>query len=235
MKKFLAVTLLVAVMSNLSSCTMFEKTTAPQVRASTMTVVPTGNGLQKPGIKTNSYPNYSFGLNVPYVCQYSGTADMNVTKNCGQACAVMLGGYFNRGTVSYGEILNEDRWLANRFGDSRYNNLGSYYTGFSGRNELGTLLSSYHGLKYQVNYGSSPQVVVGELMYGRPVIVGVMIKGGQLVSSGGVPHWVIATAWSNGIVVNDPGSSSGQNRWLSVAQFDATWATQGRIYIPVYR
>ncbi|TVS16861.1 MAG: hypothetical protein EA424_13565, partial [Planctomycetaceae bacterium] len=47
-------------------------------------------------------------------------------------------------------------------------------------------------MKYSVATGRDITAVLSELQRGRPVIVGVMIKGGRLVDAGGVAHWAIA-------------------------------------------
>jgi hypothetical protein len=45
----------------------------------------------------------------------------------------------------------------------------------------------------------------------------------------------LAIGWDGRVILHDPGSSSGAYRALSVATFEATWSTQGKIYIPVWK
>lgn len=182
-----------------------------------------------------SYPNYSYGLGVPWVLQLLPNSDWGHTKTCGQACAAMLGGYFNHAAISQQTIINEDNWLNSLFPGLGYNTPNSYYTNFDGRNALGRLLREYHGLQYAIYYGNHADDVVNEILRGRPVIVGVMISGGRLVSSGGVAHWAVAKGWDSRIILNDPGSSSGNCIPYSVAAFEASWATQGKVYVPVWK
>lgn len=181
-----------------------------------------------------SYPNFSFYLNVPWLPQVP-PGSWSGTKNCGQACGVMLGGYFNHGAVAPWVITAENTFLANRFNDPRYNNANGWYTNFTGRNALGVLLREFHDLNYTVYYGRAPDDVVNEMLHGRPVICGVMIKNGRLVSSGGIAHWVLGVGWDGCIFLHDPGTTQGRFIRYTVGAFDASWATQGRIYVPIRR
>lgn len=199
---------------------------------------PDATAPQRDQLQTEAYPQYCFALNVPWLCQYP-PGDMYNTKNCGQACGAMLGGYYNNGAVNGNVITAENSYLARAFNDSRYLNPNGWYTNFyqntGGRDELGLLLRNFHGLRYSVYFGHAPDDVVQEVAHGRPVIVGVMISGGRLVATNGVPHWALAVGWNGNVILNDPGSVSGHYRQLSVSDFDRTWATQGRVYVPVYR
>lgn len=178
-------------------------------------------------------------LPVPWLCQVP-PGDWNNTKNCGQTCSAMLGGYFKGFTPASSAITNENKWLATRFKDSRYTtSANGYYTHFNdGRNSLGVLLKEYYGLNSTVRNGSNITDVLKELNAGRPVIVGVKISGGKVVSSGGVAHWALAVGWNardGKIILNDPGTNSGRQIQYSVSAFDASWVTQGRIYAPISR
>ena len=180
------------------------------------------------------YPNYCFMLSVPFIVQVP-PGDWTNTKNCGQACAVMVGGYFNGSSVNSSAISAQNSYLYSITGDSRYKDANGWYTGGSKLWVYQSLLSNYHHLKNTVRYGSSANDVVNELTWGHPVICGVMIKGGRLVSSGGVSHWTLAIGWDSNIIFNDPGTSSGRYIRYSISAFEASWATQGKIYIPVSR
>lgn len=176
-------------------------------------------------------------LPVPFLPQVP-PGDINNTKNCGQACAMMLKGYYGNYCPSSGSITDANRWLATKFNDSRYNDPNGWYTNFQGRNALGILLTEYCGLRCGPASGRDVQAIRSELDRGRPVIVGVMIRSGRLTDTGGDAHWAIAIGWDAGtqqIILNDPGTSSGSQKRYSVADFDRSWATQGRVYAPVWK
>lgn len=200
------------------------------------------------------YPNYCFSLRVPWLCQVPpGDWSINApgpdgvspnrTKNCGQTCCTMLGGYFKGRPVNATQITGLNSWLARTTGNSWYNDPAGngYYTNFSGANTLGRLLSDYYGLRYGPACGTDPSAVVNQAAAGKPCIVGVMIgkvwQNGQwvsrLVSSGGAAHWAIVTGWDGNIILNDPGTTAGSGIRYSVSAFDASWATSGRTYCPV--
>lgn len=54
-----------------------------------------------------------------------------------------------------------------------------------------------------------------------------------LVGTGGVKHFVLLVGWDSRIIVHDPGTSSGRFKAYTVKDFDASWATQNRVYILV--
>ncbi|MFA5107205.1 MAG: hypothetical protein WC497_02645 [Patescibacteria group bacterium] len=214
-----------------------ENSTPPLI--SDESCVPSSDGLppmpnQPVRGVTQSYPNFSFYLNVPWLPQVP-PGSWSGTKNCGQACGVMLGGYFNHGAVASWVITAENMFLADRFDDPRYNNANGWYTNFDGRNTLGTLLTEFHGLHYTVYHGRAPDDVVNEMLHGRPVICGVMIKNGRLVGSGGTPHWVLAVGWDGRIYLHDPGTTRGRFIAYTKEDFDASWFTSKRTYVPVRR
>lgn len=177
-------------------------------------------------------------LSVPWLCQVP-PGDWNNTKNCGQTCAAMVDGYFHNFCPSSTAITAENTWLATWLKDTRYKDENGYYTHFNdGRNSLGTLLREYCRLNYWVGSGKDITSVLDQLKAGFPVIVGVQISGGQLVSSGGSAHWALAVGWdgrNNQIILNDPGTKGGRQKPYSVADFEKSWATQNRIYAPVSR
>lgn len=183
----------------------------------------------------DSYPRQCFSLNVPFLPQVPpGT--WAETKNCGQACAVMLAGYFNGAVVNSARITAQNSWLANFTRDQRYNQANGWYTGGNALNAYRALLGQYNGLQISVGNGSTPEDVVNQAVRGRPCIVGVMINGGRLVSDGGIAHWALVVGWDGrNIILNDPGTNSGNHIAYSVAAFNASWATQGKIYISVWR
>ena len=177
-------------------------------------------------------------LQVPFQCQYP-PGDASNTKNCGQTCALMLDAYYDRYTPSSSQITATNKWLSTTLRDSRYLDANGYYTHFNdGRNSLGRMLREYHGLKYSVLNGGSFNSVLYQLNMGRPCIVGVKISGGKIVSSGGVAHWALAVGYDpikHQMILNDPGTRSGRYVRLSMPDFEKSWATQGRIYAPVWK
>ena len=186
-----------------------------------------------------AYPPMSVYLNVPWVYQIlPGSTD---TKTCGQACAAMLGGYFNYVAISQQTIINENNWLNGLFPGLGYNTPNSYYTNFSApRYALSRLLHEYHGLQFGVMSGNHADAIVNELVKGHPVIAGVMISGGDLVASGGQSHWVLVIGWDGTkLILNDPGTDRGFRRGAgirySIAAFEASWATTGNTFAPVWK
>jgi hypothetical protein len=185
------------------------------------------------------YPNYCFALKVPWLPQVPpGTWDG--TKHCGQTCCVMLAAYLKGLSVSSSKITDVDKWLAQRFNDNRYLDVNGYFTNFSGRNELGAILSAYYCLNYGPACGSDPSAVVNQAAAGRPCIVGVEIGGVKpgVLSATGDPkkqHWALVIGWDGRVILNDPGTGSGSGIPYSVAAFDASWATSGRTYAPVWK
>lgn len=178
-----------------------------------------------------AFPPYSFSLNVPFVTQVP-PGDWANTKNCGQTCAVMLGGYFKGSAVNSTAITSQNTWLATYTRDTRYNQANGWYTSLS---QLKALLGQKHGLQTSYPACASLEQLINVVASGKPCIVGVKISGGKLVSSGGVDHWALVVGWNGNVIVNDPGSSSGNHRSYSVAAFDASWATSGRSYMAVWR
>lgn len=184
----------------------------------------------------DSYPQSCISLSVPFKTQVlPGT--WSGTKNCGQTCVTMLNGYFNNTPVTVAAITSQNAWLAAQYNDTRYNQANGWYTSAS---QLRALLQ-YRGLQSSLLYGNTPEQVVDQLVDGCPCIAGVRIAGGNLVSSGGVEHWVLVVGWDwpNYIYVNDPGSSSGNHRRYTIATFNASWAScyflnHNRVYIPVW-
>jgi len=186
------------------------------------------------GANYRGYPPYSFGLSVPFIKQVP-PGDWDNTKNCGQACGVMLGGYYNGGAVADWVIIAENRWLRRFTGNTRYLNDNGWYTNFSGKNTLGNLLYHFHALRTIVYYGNQPDDIINEVAHGRPVLAGVRIKDGKLVGSGGTSHWVLVVGWDGRIVIHDPGTSSGRYKRYSIAAFRDSWEEEGKIYVPVFR
>lgn len=204
----------------------------PMVTAPTTSVQPGG---EDPGVPSGqvdkAYPPYSFSLNVPYLRQWP-PGDKDNTKNCGQTCAVMLGGYYNNSPLGSTQITAQNTWLATYTGDFRFNQANGWYTSLY---QQKALLEQKHNLHTSYPSCSTLEQLINIVASGKPCIVGVMIKEGNLVSSGGIAHWAIVVGWNGNVIVNDPGSSYGNHRSYSVAAFNASWATQGRQYMSVWR
>ena len=186
-------------------------------------------------MSVNSYAQCSYWLSVPFLKQVP-PGDWTNTKNCGQTCAVMLGGYFNGSAVNSSAITDQNDWLYNYTSDSRYNDANGWYTGGSKLSAFLHLLTDYHGLSASAHYGSSIDDILDEGCSDNPVIAGVQISGGQLVSSGGVGHWAIVIGYDpyyDEVILNDPGNSNGGSITYSVTDFVNSWASQDKIYIPV--
>lgn len=179
----------------------------------------------------SSFPGYSFYLPVLFLTQVL-PGDWSNTKNCGQACVTMLAGYFNNSAVNSSQITAQNAWLYGYTGDYRYNDANGYYTSAT---QLQALLSQKHGLSSSILYGSCVDDILSQAYSGKPCIVHVRISGGTLVSSGGVEHWVLVVGFDGyNVIVNDPGSSSGNGRAYSKASFFASWSSAGnKLYMPV--
>lgn len=220
-----------------------DNPTGPAATMNSAVADSSAHAIDKPGAMPLAvlYPSWYKELPVSWLPQVP-PGDWGNTKNCGQACAVMCDGFFKRYCPSSGAIVAADVWLNARFPGLGYASPNSYYTHFTGRNALGALLVERFGLRYGVTYGSSSNDItriVEAVYWGRPVIVGVMISGGRLVSSGGVAHWALVVGYDQNyggqLILNDPGTNSGNKKRISMGDFDATWRTQGRIYAPVWR
>ena len=177
-------------------------------------------------------------LRVPFQCQYP-PGDPGNTKNCGQTCALMIDAYFDGYRPSGSKITSTNTWMARRFGDSRYKSANGYYTHFyDGRNSLGRMLREYHRLRYSVMRGGNFTSVLYQLRMGRPVIVGVAIRSGRIVTSGGVAHWALAVGYDprrHQMILHDPGTRGGRYVRMNMRDFEKSWATQGKIYAPVWK
>ena len=176
-------------------------------------------------------------LDVPYLSQLS-VGDKDNTKNCGQTCGLMVGGYFNRYQPQPTHIGNVNTWLSKRFNDPRYLNVNGYYTGFDGRNELGAMLSELHHVQYSVLYGGKKSSIMYQLNLGRPVIVGVTISSGS-ISTSGLAHWSLVVGYDlakKEFIMHEPGSSRSDafRRRVKFTNFEASWKTQSNIYVPTW-
>lgn len=182
---------------------------------------------------TQAYARCSYYLSVPFLKQVP-PGDWTNTKNCGQTCAVMLGGYFNKTAVNSTQITAQNTWLAKYTGNSKYNDPNGWYTSGSNLSAYQALLAQVHRLNSPIKYGKTIDDILNYGCQGYPVIVGVQISGGKLVSKGGLAHWALLVGFDGcNVILNDPGTSYGNGIRYSTSTFTASWATQGMIYIPI--
>ncbi len=200
------------------------------------------------GLLAVSWPMSYKSLSVPWICQAGSSCELANSHRCGYATSVMLGGYYRGYPVSNWALDDVGKWLAQvvsgKLDDGKYNTPCGSDTYFSGDNPLGRLLNRYYGFGYQIQYGSSSSDIT-KVLYGiylgHPVLVGVRISGGDLVSSGGSAHWVLAVGFdqaNNQIILNDPGTDRNVRRGdhirYSLSTFDASWSTSGRMYVSIW-
>lgn len=190
-------------------------------------------------VSSTAFSYCCYRLYIPFLTQVP-PGDWDNTKNCGQTCAVMLGGYFNATPVNSSEITEQNKWLAMYTGDKRYNSPNGWYTGGSSLTAYRQILLNVHHLKTSVYYGKDIYDILNYGCQQMPVIVGVLIKKGKLVSNvkdkDAASHWAIVVGCDgNKVILNDPGTNSGNGIKYDVATFTSSWATQGKIYMPVRR
>jgi len=175
----------------------------------------------------------SYYIDVPHITQVP-PGDWQNTKNCGQACAVMLGGYFNSSPVNSTAITAQNTWLYYDTSDSNFLDSNGYYTGGTYGPNFVDLLEEYHGLTAACYTGGTMDDIFDSGCDGDPVIVMIHISEGQLVTSGGVAHWAIVVGCDGyNIVLTDPGTSSGDGIYYDLDDFEDSWDLEGNIYIPV--
>jgi len=183
----------------------------------------------------SGYPQACFYLDVPWMPQLPPGTNWHLTNNCGQACAAMLGGYFNNGST--------EPWVINAEND--FLHCSRPYGCQTGASTLQYLLREFHGLNSNYYHGNGPDDVVMEGYHGRPVIVGVRTK----MTTYGRPHWMLFIGWDGTYMYfNDPGRSvewgPPENPWTwgryrcRPSRLFASWNSfpnNPRQYIPVYR
>jgi len=180
--------------------------------------------------------SYCPWFSVPWLPQVP-PGDWDNTRNCGQAVAVMLGGYFNHGRVSSDIITMENNWLAGHLGDSRFRNPNGWYTGRNNAEPLRELLWHFHALEAPCYYGNGVDDVIAELYRGRPVIVCVKTD----MKTYGDSHWMLCIGYDKTyLYFNDPGHSYRSNYGgycfrYTVSRFNRSWRTEDRQYLPVWR
>lgn len=235
MRMFIAGLVLLTAPLQITSCTMFDKSPVKPPVELTSTPPGQNTGVPKPGAQPNAMPTKCFLLNVPWMPQVA-PGDWDHTKNCGQACCVMMGGYYNGGVMQPWVIRAENGWLG--YPASWIENGDP---GGTGQDRLLRLLQGFHHLNSTIYQGTAAEQVVAWGAMGMPVIVGVRTR----MTTNGAPHWMVFTGWDGTYMYfNDPGRSSMSADWTAghfrcrPDQFYASWSsfpTKPRIYMPVYR
>jgi hypothetical protein len=154
----------------------------------------------------------------------------------------MLGGYFNNGAVASWVIDAENRMLRDLTGDTRYLQPNGWYTGGTRMGAYREMIRRFHNLQTNLYYSvpdphgfGNVADIIWEVANGHPVIAGVMISGGRIVSSGGVAHWVLVVGWDGNVILNDPGTTNGRYLRITPDAFERSWRTQNLVYLPVRR
>lgn len=174
-----------------------------------------------------------YHLRIPFITQ-APPGDSENSENSFSACIVMLAGYFNRTIVNAGQITDQNDWLYDATGDYRYLSPNGWHASEENLSDYQELLSKMHGLSTFVFHGETFDDILDYGYDNFPVLAGVMTKNGELVSSGGNPHWVIVVGFNGyDVIVNDPGAIDGDSKYYSLDEFLASWFTQGNIYLPV--
>ncbi len=190
-----------------------------------------------PAAGTAATPNKSFGYNVPFLSQKAnGTWDKSM--NCGPTCCIMADGFLRGTPVNNARIDEANVWLKKNV-DAGFAVPNGHPRGASAA-DMTALMTRSYGLRVEKKYGKSVDDVINDVAGGKLAIVGCHMKqvGGlpTLVGSGGVGHWVLVVGWDGKVIVHDPGTDwpdKGKFRAYTVAAFDASWATQGRVYLLV--
>lgn len=79
-------------------------------------------------VSSTAHSYCCYRLYIPFLAQVP-PGDWDNTKNCGQTCAVMLGGYFNGTPVNTSKITEVNTWLAKYTGNKSFNSPNGWYTG----------------------------------------------------------------------------------------------------------
>lgn len=180
-------------------------------------------------LKSSTY----YSLSVPHLLQVP-PGDWNNTKNCGQTCVVMLRDHFDYYySGSSSQITAQNTWLACNTGDSRFvADANGYYTT---QQNLKDLLYYNHSLYSQIKWASSIYSMLAYIEAGKPCLAYVRTNMGTTSSS--PEHWVLVVGRSgSNVIVNDPGSSSGNHKSYPFSTFVASWTSHSRawLYMPVY-
>lgn len=184
--------------------------------------------------------NRSVLLKVPFLAQVP-PGNWVDSKNCGQACALMVAGNFRSNYYpDSSAIVWLNVWLSQRVRDVRFREANGWLTGlYIGRREVNLMIQEYCRLRISPAV-ARPNVgtLIRELYSNHPVIVCAGRAGGRLVSSGGQPHWVVIVGWDAGVgefILHDPGSADGHRLRYGAAQFDESWAAMNRVYAAISR
>jgi hypothetical protein len=177
----------------------------------------------------------SVSLRVPWLSQAINDNDWDNNHNCGQTCVVMLLGYFKGKAVNFDAIAAQNKLLAKQFKDDRFAKSTKGWT--TGSNHLSYLLGQ-GGLRTATCNAKNPDDMLTYVSNGKPCIAWVHIDNGNLVKAG-TEHWVLVVGWDGkNVILNDSGTDRGIRRGdhikYPLATFDASWAPDKRLYMPVW-
>jgi hypothetical protein len=166
------------------------------------------------------------------------------TNTCGQATTLGIYAYRIGFTPVTSMIQDEDNFLNSRFPGRGYATANSNVTYFTSDNTLGTLIHDYFHFNYGVSRGTSAsdlQHFINAVNLGYPVIACCEISNGFLVSTNAVDHWVTIVGYTSanggGFYINNSGTgvaSKGDHVFMSIADFDKSWAFAGRWWAIMY-
>lgn len=161
-------------------------------------------------------------LDVPFLPQVPpGT--WSGTRNCGNACAVMMRAYYYGIEPIPEHIIQVDDWLNARYGLSVNNYNGDWTNCF----QIRTWLES-EGVTTKVGMGNLERART-MLSEGNPFLAAVY---SNMNPNGGAKHAMLVVGIdSTKVYVNDPGKVNGANNSYPISQFLSAWSTQGNWYV----
>jgi len=164
-------------------------------------------------------------INVPFKAQVPpGT--WSATNNCGQASSLMVFCYYKGTTPTEQGIKDIDDWLYSKYGDP----INNYNGSITDTTKLEALAREY--AKFPVSYKASGwdlNRLKQEINVNHPVIVavtaGYLSNRGYSYSEG---HFLVVKGYnSTHIICNDPGTSSGENKYYVNSEFSDAMSDQG--------
>lgn len=170
-------------------------------------------------------------LSVPFKAQVP-PGSWAQTKNCGQACLVMVFSYYNGTIPRVDDIKQIDEWLRERYGDP----INGYNGSVTNTAKLEAAAKEYGGFtRSYKDSGWNLERLKRELDAGHPVIVAVI--AGKLPNRGyewAGGHFVVAIGYDEKyIICNDPGTSWGNRKYYLQDHFHAAMTAQGGAVVVV--
>jgi hypothetical protein len=193
-----------------------------------------------------SFPSWYKELAVSWNTQFI-PGSTTATKNCGQACATMIDGYYKLYCPGSTTIVNVDRWLDAKFPGLGYATPNSYYTHVIGpRYALSKVIQEYYRYSSYYEIGAT-EVNLGRIFKainaGVPVIACVEISGGAIVPWNATDHWVVVVGYNQGnggeVILHNPGTTDsavggkGKFHHMRISDFMKSWAYAGGYWMPV--